>query len=492
MPNSNILIEKRTQAFTKERNYKQESKGKLSARTRIEYLFDKNTFHEVSIFAGISPDKMGDGVITGYGKINGSTVFCSSEDFTILGGSVGQIHAKKIGNIMDMAFNAKCPYISINDSGGARIEEGIKGLNGYGEIFARNVKYSGVIPQIAVILGPAAGGASYSPALMDAIFLVKTISLMFLTGPEVTKSVLFKDYSPSELGGWEMHMKHNGLGHYVYEDEYTCLDSVKRFLSYVPNFGYKKTAKFSVHNIDITKIIPQNPRLTYDVKDILDAIFDKDSIFEQKMYFAQNVVTAFAKIEGQTVGVIANQPKYLSGSLDYKAAMKISRFVRFCDSFKMPIITLVDVPAFMPGIDQESNGIIAHGAKIIFAYAEASVPLITIILRKAYGGAYIAMGSKSLGADIVYAWPNAEIAVMGADAAVSILYRHTIKDKTPEERKLLESEYKKEYSNPYHAENNLLIDEIIFPEETRDRIIAALDMLKNKEHCCINHKNIPL
>lgn len=485
-----ILLEKRMSLNNEQRSARQRAKGKLTARERIALLFDKETFHEISAFASKRVDYPGDGVIIGYGTINGQTVFCSSEDFSMLGGSVGEIHAAKIVKIMDMAYDARCPYISINDSGGARIDEGIIGLNGYGEIFSRNVKYSGVIPQISVILGPSAGGACYSPALMDAIFLVKDISYMFLTGPDVTKSVLFHNYSASELGGWQMHMQKSGVAHYVYDSETECFDGIRKFLSYL--FFRKQNTWTSCPSFLIQNIIPDNPRMIYDVKNLLEIVFDENSIMEQKALYATNVVTAFARVEGRSVGVVANQPNVLSGSIDYKAGMKISRFVRFCDSFNLPIITFVDVPAFMPGPDQESNGIINHGAKIIYAYSEASVPLITIITRKAYGGAYIAMGSKSLGADVTYAWPSAEIAVMGIEGAISILYRHEIKTMNREEIAALKQEYKANYSNPYQAENALLIDEVIMPEETRERISCALKMLENKPHNPILHGNMPL
>jgi len=485
-----LLLAKRQSALGLDRAERQHRKGKLTARERIDLLFDRDTFQELSILSCPEKSLPGDGVITGFGKINGQTVYCSADDFTVLGGSVGRTHAEKKCRVMDLAYSSRCPYISLNDSGGARIDEGIVGLNGYGEIFRRNVKLSGVVPQIAVILGPSAGGACYSPALMDAVFMCKEHSLMFITGPDVTKAVIFEENTDEELGGWLLHSTESSVASYAYETEEECLESVRRFLSYLQ---IRKTDSSESETLsEVSNIVPENGRKTYDMTRLLSAIFDNDSLFLQKELFAPNVITALARIGGRSVGIVANQPEQLSGALDYKASIKIARFVQFCDAFSLPVITFVDVPAFMPGRNQERSGIIRHGAQVLFAYAQASVPLITIILRKAYGGAYIAMGSKSLGADFCYAWPTAEIAVMGADGAVRVLHKRELDKLSAEEIKALEEEYREKYSSPYEAERALLVDEVILPEETRDRIVGALDALKNKVHCSENHRNIPL
>ncbi len=485
-----LLQEKRENALGLDRAERQHSKGKLTARERIDLLFDRGTFQELSLLSCPEGSKPGDGVITGFGKINGQTVYCSADDFTVLGGSVGRTHAEKKCRVMDLAYETRSPYISLNDSGGARINEGIVGLNGYGDIFKRNVKLSGVVPQIAVILGPSAGGACYSPALMDAVFMCKDHSLMFITGPDVTKAVIFEENTDEELGGWNLHSTESSVASYAYESEEECLEGVRRYLSYLQ---IRESEAVESNTLEmVSSIVPANSRKTYDMKKLLEAIFDRDSLFIQKELYAPNAITAFARLGGKSVGIVANQPQQLSGALDYKSSIKIARFVQFCDAFSLPVITFVDVPAFMPGRTQESHGIIRHGAQVLFAYAEASVPLVTVILRKAYGGAYIAMGSKSLGADFCYAWPTAEVAVMGADGAVKVLYKREIKNLSKEEITKLEDDYRKEYSSPYEAEKALLVDEVILPEETRGRLISALDALKNKVHSSVNHRNMPL
>jgi len=473
------LISKRKERLEGASYEKQRAKGKLNAKERIDLLFDEGTFQEISLFSGENPKYPGDGVIIGYGKIDGKAAFCSSQDFSVRGGSLGRVQANKIITIMDYAYKAHAPYISLIDSGGARIEEGVVGLNGYGDIFSRSVKYSGKIPQIAVILGPAAGGASYSPALMDAVFLCKPISLMFLTGPEVAKAVLFQDYEPKELGGWETQVKESGVGHFAYEDEKSCLLGVRKFLSYIPSFN-PDPVPFEEPDDKIDSVLPKSARQSYDVRKIIASIVDKDSFFEIHDLFARNCVTGFARIGGGSIGIVANQPCVLSGSIDYNAAGKIGRFVKYCNKFSMPVVTLVDVPAFMPGLEQEKRGIIRAGAMMIESYCSATVPMVTLIMRKAYGGAYIAMGSKSLGADFVYAWPEAEIAVMGAEGSISILHRHEIKGMGDEEIEKLRENYEKEYSNPYHAEKAMLVDEVILHSETRDRIKKSLAILREK------------
>ncbi len=472
---------------------RQKAKGRMSARERIALLFDEGTFHEMFAFScdddGASP---GDGVITGYGLVGGRTVFCAAEDFCTRGGTTGPVHAGKVCRILDMAASTGSPFISMNDGGGARIESGVDSLDGYGRIFRRNVRYSGLIPQIAMVMGPAAGGACYSPALMDAVFTVKSMGQMFLTGPAVTKSVLFQECSAEELGGWRIHAGTSGVVHHVSDTEKECIDAVRRFISYLPCSQENDVPVIQPQRTP-EGIVPEDERRSYDIMDVLEAVFDSGSIFEMKSLYARNAVTALARLDGRTVGVVANQPRQLAGAIDYKAAMKMSRFVRFCDCFGIPLVTFVDVPAFMPGVEQEANAIINHGAKMLYAYAEASVPMVTVILRKAFGGAYIAMGSKSLGADFVYAWPGAQIAVMGADGAVAILHGKRIRaGMAADERRRLEEEYKAEFYSPYPAHDSLLVDDVILPQETRDRLIASLDVLRTKKRDVTRHGNMPL
>lgn len=511
---------------------KQHAIGKMTARERIEVLLDPGTFVEVDGFLESRIDDFdldkrrvpGDGVVTGYGEIDGRQVFVASEDFTVIGGTLGEYHSFKICRIQDMAMEMQAPLICINDSGGARIEEGISSLSGYSGMFLRHTKASGVIPQIAVILGPCSGGACYAPAICDFIFMVKDISKMFITGPNVVKTVINEEVSVEELGGAEVHAKKSGVSHFTYDTENECLMGVRKLLSYLPSnwtqkppvvntaerqslttrvgkvFGRGEGARQD--NVIRTKaaklkdIVPDNSRHAYDVKEVIDCIVDEGSFFEVQKDFATNAVVGWCRMAGKVVGIVANQPNSMGGSLDYHASDKIARFIRFCDCFNIPLITLIDVPAFLPGTAQEHNGIIRHGAKILYAYSEATVPKISLIMRKAYGGAYIAMNSKEMGADIVYAWPIAEIAVMGADGAVNIAFKRKIK--AAEDPEAMRAQCKKEYEdrflNPYVAAARGYVNEVIKPEETREALLKALRGLKNKqtENPKKKHGNIPL
>lgn len=487
---------------------KQHAAGKLTARERLYILFDNGTFHEIDGFMesrstdfGMEKKRsLGDGVVTGYGKINGRIVFVSSQDFTVNGGSLGEYHAKRICRAMDMAMGMKAPFVSINDSGGARIEEGIDSLNGYAEIFHRNVKASGVIPQISVIMGPCAGGACYSPALTDFIFMVRQKSNMFITGPAVIKAVTYEDVTPEALGGADIHMTKSGVAHFAYDNDKACLEGVRKLLSYLPQNANDPLPSVESNPVDLCRglqeVVTDNQKKCYDVKAVIGAFVDKNSFMEVQAGFARNSVVGFARLDGKTIGCVANQPNWMSGVLDIDASDKIARFVRCCDSFRIPLVTFVDVPGYMPGTAQESGGIIRHGAKILYAYSEATVPKVTVILRKAYGGAYIAMCSKGLGADIVYAWPTAEIAVMGAEGAVNIVAKKTIEasgEPTVERQTQIEA-YEKQYLNPYNAASRGYVDEVIMPEEMRVRIVSALEMLKDKRtvSCKNRNGNIPL
>ncbi|MCQ2467529.1 MAG: methylmalonyl-CoA carboxyltransferase [Clostridia bacterium] len=496
------------QAGGEARVAKQHSQGKLTARERMEALFDEGTFVELndmitSRATDFGMDKKavaGDGVITGYGKIHGRVVFASSQDFTVNGGSLGEAHAKKICLAMDKAMEMKAPFISMNDSGGARIEEGIDSLAGYAEIFLRNTIASGVIPQISVIMGPCAGGACYSPAICDYIFMTQENAQMYITGPAVVKSVTGETITAGDLGGSSVHAGKSGVAHFVYEDDLACLNGVRRLIGYLPDSNLEVPAAVATKPVDnceaIADIVPSNPKAAYDVRDVINCFIDNGSFFEVQPDFAKNIVVGFSRIDGETVGIVANQSNYIAGSLEIDASDKAARFIRFCDSFNIPLVTLVDVPAFMPGSNQEHNGIIRHGAKLLYAFAEATVPKISIIMRKAYGGAYIAMNSKGLGADVVYAWPIAEIAVMGASGAVAIIGRKAIEaaeDKDAKRQELID-EYNNKFMNPYVAAEHGYVDEVIHPAETRDKIVKALDMLKNKEQerPFKKHGNIPL
>lgn len=505
---------------------KQHQSGKMTARERIEMLLDKDTFVEVDGFVESRIDDFdldkrrvpGDGVVTGYGEIDGRVVFVSSEDFTVIGGTLGEYHSFKICRIQDMAMQMKAPLICINDSGGARIEEGISSLSGYSGMFLRHTQASGLIPQIAVILGPCSGGACYAPAICDFIFMVRDISKMFITGPNVVKTVINEEVSVEELGGAKVHAEKSGVSHFTYDSEGECLMGVRKLLSYLPSSNSEKPPVLNTRErqnrlADVGKvlgklgdfrskaskirdIVPDNSRHAYDVKEVIDCIVDEGSFFEVQKEFAMNGVIGWGRMDGKVVGFVANQPNVMGGSLDYHVSDKIARFIRFNDCFNIPLITLVDVPAFLPGTAQEHNGIIRHGAKILYAYSEATVPKISLIMRKAYGGAYIAMNSKEMGADIVYAWPIAEIAVMGADGAVNIAFKRKIKAAEDPEamRKQCKAEYEERFLNPYVAAARGYVNEVIKPEETREALIKALHGLKNKKADLPRkkHGNIPL
>ena len=487
---------------------KQHEQGKMTAKERLQILFDEGTFVELddlveSRIDDFDLDKKrtyGDGVITGYGKINGRMVFASSEDFTVIGGSLGEYHSMKICRMQDMALKMRAPIVNINDSGGARIEEGIDSLSGYSGIFLRHTTASGVIPQIAVILGPCSGGACYAPAICDFIFVVRETSKMFITGPQVVKTVIGEELTSEELGGAEVHASTSGVAHFLYHDEKNCLGGVRELLSYLPQNNFDELPVKQGKPVDLsknlTKIVPDNSKKSYDVHDVIDTMIDKNSFFEVHKNWAKNAVIGFGRMDGETIGFVANQTNYMGGSLDCNASDKMARFIRFCDCFQIPLVTLVDVPAFLPGKQQEHSGIIRHGAKLLYAYSEATVPKVSLIMRKAYGGAYIAMNSKMMGADIVYAWPIAEIAVMGAEGAVNIVSRKEIREATmPEEKRLeLIKKYEDTFLNPYIAAKRGFVDQVIKPEETRERIKEALYALKTKhvDPLYKKHGNIPL
>jgi methylmalonyl-CoA decarboxylase subunit alpha len=475
---------------------KQKATGKLTARERIIALLDAKSFHEYDLFvehAGRDfemSDKYlpGDGVITGTGTINNYPVCIFAQDFTVAGGSLGYMHAKKITKIMDHAMKLKIPLIGINDSGGARIQEGVNSLAGYGEIFYRNTQASGVIPQISVILGPCAGGAVYSPALTDFVFVVDKISKMFITGPEVIKTVLGEEISMEELGGARVQAEITGNVHFFAESEIECFEQIKKLCSFIPWNNLKKADPFPkkpprVRQYSLDKVFPTNPRQPYDVKDVIRGICDDSDFLEVQDLFAQNIVIGFARMNGYTVGFVANQPLVLAGVLDVDSSDKAARFIRYCDAFSIPLVTLVDLPGYLPGVDQEHAGVIRHGAKVLYAYSEATVPKITVITRKAYGGGYIAMCSSHLRADFVFAWPTAEIAVMGPEGAANIIFRNEIKEaENPDEmRKLKIKEYKEKFANPFVAAAYGYVDAVISPEETRDMVIHALAISADKK-----------
>ncbi len=479
----------------KERINAQHKKGKLTARERIELLVDYESFVEIGSFVKHNSDKfglenkkfLGDGVITGFGTINDRKVFIYSQDFTILGGTIGKAHAQKICKVMDLALKMGCPVIGLIDSGGARIQEGVDALDGLGDIFYRNVQASGIIPQISVILGASAGGAAYSPALTDFIIMGGKNAFMFVTGPQVVNSVTGENVSFSELGGSEIHSTISGVCHRVADTEEEALEIVKKLLTYLPSNNLDDAPhpleKFTAMDpYLLNRIVPESENEPYDMKRIIEVIVDQDSFFEIFPNWAKNIVIGFGRIENQTVGIIANQPLYLSGAIDYNASDKAARFIRFCDSFNINLITLVDVPGFIPGIKHESSGIIRHGAKLIYAYSEATVVKITVIIRKAYGGAYIVMNSKQLGSDINLAWNSAQIAVMGAEGASKILFRNHLKE-TEDPANLLKDfteKYRKEFSNPYQVAEKGKIDKVIFPHETRFEIIKSLKFFESK------------
>ncbi|MBR1769179.1 MAG: acyl-CoA carboxylase subunit beta [Bacteroidales bacterium] len=492
---------------------KQHSKGKLTARERIDLLLDKGSFEEFDMFVthrctnfGMENKQiLGDGVVTGYGTIDGRLVYVFSQDFTSYGGSLSETFAKKICKIMDQAMKVGAPVIGLNDSGGARIQEGVNSLAGFAEIFQRNIMASGVVPQISAIFGPCAGGSVYSPSLTDFILMSKENSYMFVTGPKVVKTVTGEDVSEANLGGAMVHASKSGVAHFVSETEQEGLEMIRKLISYLPSNNMEETPlQVCTDPIDrfeasLNTIMPDNSNKPYDVKDIINLIIDKDSFFEVHGRFAPNIVVGFARFNGQTVGIVANQPKYMAGVLDINASRKGARFIRFCDAFNIPIVTLVDVPGFLCGTGQEYNGIITNGAKLLFAYGEATVPKVTVTLRKSYGGAHCVMSSKQLRGDINYAWPTAEVAVMGASGAAAILYGSDLKkmEDAQEKKNFLaekEREYNDKFANPYNAAKYGYIDDVIEPGNTRFRIIRALAALATKKDSnpVKKHSNIPL
>ncbi|MDA0797529.1 MAG: acyl-CoA carboxylase subunit beta [Chloroflexi bacterium] len=488
----------------------QHAKGKLTARERISLLLDPGTFEEIDPFVvhrsshfGIAERKYpGDSVVTGYGKIHGRTAYVYSQDFTVFGGSLSEVTAEKICKIMDMAMRNGAPIIGIADSGGARIQEGVASLAGYGEIFMRNTLASGVVPQISAILGPSAGGAVYSPAITDFTMMVRGISMMFITGPEVVKAVTGEDISQEELGGAESHAALSGVSHFTLESEEECMDTIRHLLSFLPQNNLDDPPMADQDDDpdrideDLRAIVPDDSNRAYDMLEVITRIVDNGEFLEIQRDFAPNIIIGYGRLAGRPVGIVAQQPAYLAGVIDIHASVKAARFVRFCDAFNIPIITFVDVPGYMPGKDQEHRGIIRQGAKLLYAYAEATVPKLTVVTRKAYGGAYIVMGSKHLRADVNFAWPTAEIAVMGPDAAVNIIHRRRLAEaENPDAlRAELIEEYKENFANPYAAAERGFIDDVIDPAETRPKLIRALDMLQNKRDTLPpkKHGNIPL
>ena len=488
----------------------QQKRGKLTARERLSKLFDDGKFTEIDTFnthrstdLGLDRQRFeGDSVVTAWGKVEGRTVFAYAQDFTVLGGSLSQIAAQKISKVMDHAIKVGAPVVGINDSGGARIQEGIDSLAGYGEIFRRNTLASGVIPQITVIAGPSAGGAVYSPAMTDFIFMVESIGQMYITGPDVVRSVTGEDVNHEDLGGAGMHATTSGVAHYAATDEDACFNEVRRLLGLLPSNNASSPPTVPCEDPTnrrpekLGTAIPDDPNMPYDVLDIVEELVDDGEFMQVHAEFARNIVVGFGRMAGSTVGIVANQPNELAGVLDIDASDKGARFVRFCDAFNIPILTLVDVPGFMPGTAQEQGGIIRHGAKMLYAYSEATVPKITVILRKAYGGAYIVMGSKELRCDVNLAWPTAEIAVMGPDGAVNVIARRDIAaaDDPDAKRQELVADYRAQFANPYVAANRGYVDDVIDPRDTRARVIDALEMLANKVDDLPpkKHGNIPL
>ncbi|MBK1634654.1 acyl-CoA carboxylase subunit beta [Rhodovulum adriaticum] len=484
----------------------QHAKGKLTARERIDLLLDEGSFEEFDMFMahrctdfGMEENRpYGDGVVTGWGTINGRQVYVFSQDFTVLGGSVSNTHAQKICKIMDMAMQNGAPVIGINDSGGARIQEGVDSLAGYGEVFQRNIEASGVVPQISVIMGPCAGGAVYSPAMTDFIFMVRDSSYMFVTGPDVVKTVTNEQVTAEELGGASTHTKKSSVADAAFENDVEALYEVRRLVDFLPlNNREKPPVRPFFDDPDrvdasLDTLVPDNPNVPYDMKELIVKIADEGDFYEIQEDFAKNIITGFFRLEGQTVGVVANQPMVLAGVLDIDSARKAARFVRFCDAFEIPILTLVDVPGFLPGTKQEYDGVIKHGAKLLFAYGEATVPKVTVITRKAYGGAYVVMSSKHLRGDINYAWPTSEIAVMGAKGATEILYRSELGD--ADKIAARTKEYEDAFANPFVAAERGFIDEVIQPRSTRRRVSRAFAALRNKKRQMPwkKHDNIPL
>ncbi|WP_445382619.1 acyl-CoA carboxylase subunit beta [Robiginitalea sp. IMCC43444] len=488
---------------------RQHEQKKLTARERIAYLLDDESFEEMGVLVthrttdfGMEDQQFyGDGVVTGYGTINGRLVYVYAQDFTVFGGSLSETHAEKICKVMDLAVKVGAPIIGLNDSGGARIQEGVRSLGGYADIFYRNVQASGVVPQLSAIMGPCAGGAVYSPAITDFILMVEESSYMFVTGPNVVKTVTNETVSSEELGGASTHAVKSGVAHCTSPNDVACLDDLKTLLSYLPQ---NNTEKPPVRDYtlgdelrsELQDIIPDNPNKPYDMHAVIQGLIDMDSFFEIQKDFAENIITGFARMGGESIGIIANQPLFLAGVLDSDSSRKAARFTRFCDSFNIPLLVLVDVPGFLPGTDQEWSGIIIHGAKLLYALSEATVPRITLITRKAYGGAYDVMNSKHIGADLNFAWPSAEIAVMGAKGASEIIFRKEIKAAADPEAELAEkeAEYAAKFANPYRAAQRGFIDEVILPEQSRRKLIKGFASLRNKkvEQPRRKHGNIPL
>ncbi len=487
----------------------QHRRGKLTARERLDLLLDDGSFDEVGMLkvgrgAALGREQVypGDGVITGHGTIDGREVFVFSQDFTVIGGSLGEAHSQKICAVMDMAVKVGAPIVGLNDSGGARIQEGVDSLAAYGEIFHRNVRASGVVPQISCIMGPCAGGAVYSPAMTDFVFMVAANSFMFVTGPDVVRTVIHQDIGFDELGGALVHARRSGVAHFTPANDILCLREVRRLIDYLPSNNRQKASLLDLRDPDdrtdpaLDHLVPLNPSQTYDMGILIHSVLDGGEFMEVQDRFARNIICGFGRLGGQTIGLVANQPAVLAGVLDTDASAKAARFVRFCDDFGIPLLCLVDVPGFMPGPEQEHGGIIRHGAKLLYAFTEATVPRITVIVRKAYGGAYVVMNSKHIHSDVTYAWPTAEIAVMGPRGAAEVIYRKEIEAAADPERVLAEKieEYRKAFVNPFLAARRGYIDEVIFPRDTRRRLVRALQVLEGKE-CDVprrKHGNIPL
>lgn len=487
----------------------QHAKGKLSARERVQLLLDEGSFEELDKFVthrakdfGLDKEHyLGDGVVTGYGTVNGRLVYVFSQDFTVFGGSLSETYAEKIVKVMDLAMKNGAPVIGLNDSGGARIQEGVVSLGGYADIFYRNVLASGVIPQISAVIGPCAGGAVYSPAMTDFIFMVENTSFMFVTGPNVVKTVTHEEVTSEELGGASTHSSKSGVTHFACANEVECINQIKQLLSYLPQNCEDDAPRLPYQPGNelrpaLNDIIPANPNQPYDMREVIQGVVDENSFFEVHKNFAENILVGFARLAGRSIGIVGNQPASLAGVLDINSSVKAARFVRLCDSFNVPLLVLEDVPGFLPGTDQEWRGIITNGAKLLYAFSEATVPRVTVITRKAYGGAYDVMNSKHIGADMNYAWPTAEIAVMGAKGAAEIIFKKEISEAANPEAKLAEKveEYTKKFATPYRAAQRGYIDEVIMPEQTREKLIRAFQMLENKVATLPKkkHGNIPL
>jgi len=504
------LREKARKGGGEERIERQHAKGKLTARERIDYFLDDGTFTEFDQFRTHRSHNfdmeerqvLGDGVVTGYGEVDGRTVFVFAHDFTVFGGSLGEVFAEKVTKIMDRAVETGAPVVGLNDSAGARIQEGIDSLAGYAEIFHRNQRASGVVPQISVVMGPCAGGAVYSPAITDFIMMVQDTSHMFITGPDVVETVTGESVGFDELGGAKTHATQSGVAHFTAADEKDALDDVRHLLSYLPQNNVEDPPRVDPwddpdrRDDELAEIVPDRPQKPYDMTAVIERVTDEGSFFEVAESFARNLVVGFARLDGHAIGVVANQPRVNAGTLDIDASIKGARFVRFCDAFNIPILTFVDVPGFMPGTDQEHDGIIRHGAKLLYAFSEATVPLLTVITRKAYGGAYDVMASKHIGADVNYAWPSAEIAVMGPRGAVNVLYSDQLEEAADadERREQLISEYRDQFANPYTAADRGFVDDVLEPADTRPQLVSDLEMLrsKRKSNPDRKHGNIPL